>query len=155
MGLMILPVALQILSRHTGVIPRYIWTEEAARFCFVWIVMIGSMIAVRDGTHFDVDLLPDPVTPRRKAISRLIVHFCMALLALIFVRYGFVFAKSGYIQTSEMSGINMLSIYISFPLAGLTWLLFLGEKIMMELEVVSGEGAAPDSTKSAERGEET
>ena len=42
MALMIVPVALQILSRHTGIIPRYIWTEEAARFCFVWIIMIGA-----------------------------------------------------------------------------------------------------------------
>jgi len=134
---MIFPVALQILSRHTGIIPRYIWTEEAARFCFVWIVMIGSMIAVRDETHFDVDLLPEPMTPRGKGVSRLIVHFGMALLALIFVRYGIVFAKTGYAQTSEMSGINMLWIYISFPLAGLTWLLFLSEKIMKDLDLIS------------------
>ena len=48
MGLLIIPVSLQVLSRYTGIIPRYIWTEEAARFCFVWIIMIGSMIAVRD-----------------------------------------------------------------------------------------------------------
>ncbi|MDG2167327.1 MAG: TRAP transporter small permease subunit, partial [Opitutales bacterium] len=46
MGLIIVPVSLQILSRYTGIIPRYIWTEEVARFCFVWIIMIGAMIAV-------------------------------------------------------------------------------------------------------------
>ena len=45
MALMIVPVLLQIVSRYTGVIPRYIWTEEIARFFFVWIIMIGSMIA--------------------------------------------------------------------------------------------------------------
>ena len=48
MLLMIVPVLLQILSRYSGIIPRYIWTEEIARFCFVWIIMIGSMIAVRE-----------------------------------------------------------------------------------------------------------
>lgn len=57
MFLMIVPVLMQILSRYSGIFPRYIWTEEAARFCFVWIVMIGSMIAVRDDSHFKVDLL--------------------------------------------------------------------------------------------------
>ena len=31
LGLMIIPVSLQIFSRYPGVIPRYIWTEEAAR----------------------------------------------------------------------------------------------------------------------------
>ncbi len=138
MGLMIVPVTLQIVSRHTGIIPRYIWTEEVARFCFIWIIMIGSMIAVRDGTHFDVNLLRPPASPRRKGIRDLIVHLAMALLALFFLRYGVVFAKTGFIQTSEMSGINMLWIYISFPLAGLTWVIFLAEKIMQDWELICG-----------------
>lgn len=142
MGLMIVPVTLQILSRHTGIIPRYIWTEEVARFCFIWIIMIGSMIAVRDGSHFDVDLLPEAKSSRRKGYYGLIVHFGMTLMALFFLRFGIVFAKSGYIQTSEMSGINMLWIYLSFPLAGLSWVLFLAEKIMEDLEMISEAGSA-------------
>ena len=61
---LVIPVGMQILSRYTGLIPRFIWTEEIARFCFVWIILIGAMIAVRDGTHFDVDVLP-PTTNRK------------------------------------------------------------------------------------------
>lgn len=136
MGLIIVPVTLQILSRFVGIIPRFIWTEEVARFCFVWIIMIGSAIAVRDGTHFDVDLLPHPKTKRRQGISSLIVHSGMILMATVFVCYGYDFAKFGFIQTSEMSGINMLSIYISFPLAGLSWILFLSEKIMKDFKQI-------------------
>lgn len=133
---MIVPVLIQILSRYTGIVPRYIWTEEAARFCFVWIIMIGSMIAVRDGTHFDVDVMPKPKTKREEGVSRLIVHIAMMLMAFVFVWYGFAFAKFGYQQKSEMSGINMLSIYISFPLAGMTWVVFLVEKIADDLRLV-------------------
>jgi TRAP-type C4-dicarboxylate transport system permease small subunit len=139
MGLIIIPVALQILSRYTGLIPRYIWTEEVARFCFVWIIMIGSMIAVRDSTHFDVDLLPNPKTKRAEGIRNLIVHFAISIMAFIFIWYGIQFAKLGYIQNSEMSGINMASIYISFPLAGLTWLLFLIEKIRADIQLIQGK----------------
>jgi TRAP-type C4-dicarboxylate transport system permease small subunit len=136
MALMIAPVSLQILSRYTGLVPRYIWTEEVARFCFVWIVMIGSMIAVRDETHFKVDLLPDPETKRQKGISKLIVHMAMLLLACVFAWYGSQFAKSGFIQTSEMSGINMLSIYIAFPLAGVTWAVFLLERMAGDMQLI-------------------
>ena len=139
MSLMIIPVALQVLSRYTGLVPRYIWTEEVARFCFVWTVMIGSMIAVRDGSHFKVDLLPAPRTQRQKAISGLIVHVPMMLLALIFAWYGYDFAAFGSIQESEMSGINMVSIYISFPLAGVTWALFLLERIVADLRLLRSE----------------
>lgn len=140
LGLMILPVLVQIISRYTGIIPRYIWTEEVARFCFVWIIMVGSMIAVRDGSHFDVDLLPRSATPRPEGICRLVVHAGMMLMAVVFAWYGIDFAKHGWVQTSEMSGINMLSIYAAFPLAGLTWALFLVEKIAADIRMIAGHG---------------
>lgn len=138
---LLVPVTLQILSRYTGVIPRYIWTEEIARFCFIWIVMIGAMIAVRDGTHFDVDILPR-LGRKADAILRLFSHLAMLAVALIFVAYGYGFAKFGSIQTSEIAGLPMLTIYIAWPLAGLTWLAFLGEKVLEDLKTIRG-GAPP------------
>ena len=95
---------LQIFSRFTEFIPRYIWTEEVARFCFIWIIMLGSMIAVRDGTHFDLDVLPAPKTAPGKAIARIIVHVAMLLVALIFVVFGLRFALFGLDQESELTG---------------------------------------------------
>ena len=139
MSLMIAPVSLQILSRYTGIVPRYIWTEEVARFCFVWIVMIGSMIAVRDETHFNVDLMPDPETQRQKGVSNLIIHIAMMLMAIVFAWYGTEFAKFGFMQTSETSGINMLSIYISFPVAGVTWAVFLLERMVGDVQLIFGK----------------
>ncbi len=142
MAFIILPVSLQILSRYTGIIPRYIWTEEVARFCFVWIVMIGAMIAVRDNAHFDVDLLPQAKSKRAHGIRNLIVHVAVAIMGGFFTYYGLQFAKLGFIQTSEMTGINMASIYVAFPLAGITWLLFLVEKIAQDLKLIKGEEIA-------------
>ena len=144
MGLIIFPVSLQILSRYTGIIPRYIWTEEVARFCFVWIIMIGAMIAVRDGTHFDVDLLPHPKTNKSKAIRDLVVNAAIAVMGGFFAYYGFKFAQFGFIQNSEMSGINMATIYVAFPLAGFTWLLFLAEKIIKDIRLFK----TPDSEEA-------
>ena len=138
MLLMIVPVLLQILSRYSGIIPRYIWTEEIARFCFVWIIMIGSMIAVREESHFRVDLFPQPETDRQAGFGNLIVHVGMMLVAVVFVVYGYEFAEFGFRQQSEMSGINMLSIYVAFPLAGVTWAVFLLERIVVDVKRISG-----------------
>jgi len=129
MGVLIVPVAMQILSRYTGIIPRYIWTEEIARFCFVWIIMIGSMIAVRDGTHFDVDVLPHSANPKAELVMRLICYGAMLVVAVTFVRYGYDFAVLGSRQISEIASLPMLSIYIAWPLAGAIWLIFLIEKV--------------------------
>jgi len=139
MVLMTVPVLLQVFSRFSGLLPRYIWTEEAARFCFVWIIMIGSIIAVREGTHFHVDVLPRPKTARGQGVAQLVVHLVMAVLAVVFAWYGTDFARLGFQQTSEMSGINLLSIYVSFPVAGVHWLLFLGERMAADLRLIDGE----------------
>src|SRR5438128_300629 len=34
-----------------------IWSEEAARYLFVWVSMIGAALAIREGGHFGLDLL--------------------------------------------------------------------------------------------------
>src|SRR4051794_4625814 len=65
-GVLVLPVTLQIFSRYTAFIPSYIWTEEMARFCLVYSVMLGAMLAVREGTHFTVDVFPR-LSPRGEA----------------------------------------------------------------------------------------
>ena len=57
----------------------------------------------------------DPGRCRSQGILQLVRHIAMLALAGIFLYYGIDFAKFGFAQNSEMSGINMLSIYISFP----------------------------------------
>ena len=89
---------MQVFSRFTGFIPRYLWTEEASRFCFVWVIMIGSIIAVRDKTHFNVDILPHPKSKRVEGIYGLLPHSAMLVMAFVFVRYGFEFARFGAMQ---------------------------------------------------------
>ena len=138
MGLLIVPVTMQIVSRYTGLIPRYIWTEEIARFCFIWIILIGAMIAVRDGSHFAVDLLPDAKTNRGEAVRRLFVDFMVFLVAMIFIVWGWPLVLFGLLQTSEISELPMVTIYIAWPLAGVTWILFLGEKTVENIKVMRG-----------------
>jgi TRAP-type C4-dicarboxylate transport system permease small subunit len=138
MGFLILPVCMQILSRFTEIIPRYIWTEEAARLCFIWIIMLGSMIAVRDGTHFDLEVLPQPKTVRGRALMGMVRHAMMLLVALTFVWFGYEFSLFGYNQESELTGLNMLAIHIAWPLAGVAYTIFLFEKLWKDLQLYRG-----------------
>jgi TRAP-type C4-dicarboxylate transport system permease small subunit len=139
-AVMIIPVTLQIFSRFVDFIPRYIWTEEAARFCLIWLIMLGATIAVRDGTHFEVDVLPVPKSAKGRLVARLIVHGVMLLVALTFVAFGWRFAEFGWQQSSEMTGINMLWIHAAWPLAGIIWVLFLVEHIADDIKVYQRGG---------------
>ncbi|WP_282063554.1 TRAP transporter small permease [Roseobacter litoralis] len=135
MAALIVPVTMQILSRYTGMVPRYIWTEEIARFCFVWIILIGAMIAVRDGTHFDVDVLPHTQNRHIEFASKLFVHLSILVMALSFLWWGRDFFVLGARQQSEISGLPMWMIYVAWPIAGGTWTIFTVERIFDDFQV--------------------
>ncbi|MBE0614247.1 MAG: TRAP transporter small permease [Burkholderiales bacterium] len=135
-AILILPVTMQVLARYSDSVPNYIWTEEMARFCLIWIIMLGASIAVRDGTHFDVDVLPHPKTAVGLALSRMVVHGAVFLVAIIFLAFGWRFAEFGYDQSSELTGINMVTIHIAWPVAGLTWVVFTLEKFYDDFQLM-------------------
>ena len=139
MGLLVIPVVLQIISRYIGIIPRYIWTEEMSRFCFIWVILVGSMIAVRDGTHFTVDLFPKAKTARGEAIGKMFADFWILVTALIFIIWGWPLVKFGLLQTSEMAELPMVFIYSAWPVAGITWILFLIEKFVDNIKLLRSD----------------
>ena len=47
-GILVIPVTLQIVSRYTPFIPSYIWTEEMARFLFIWTIMLVDAVNHRE-----------------------------------------------------------------------------------------------------------
>ncbi len=144
-ALLVVPVTLQMISRFTALIPPWIWTEEMARFLFIWMVMLGAMIGVRDGTHFDVDVWPE-LKPRANAMFRLVSMFFVLIFALVFVWYGIKFVQFGWNQTSELADMPMTYIFIAWPLTGLTWLLFGFECIVRDIRILRwgpGKGDEP------------
>jgi len=134
-AVLIIPVSLQIFSRFTSLIPSYIWTEEMARFFFIWMIMIGAMVGVRENIHFDVDLWP-VLKPRANALLRIVTNLFVLVFALVFAWYGIKFLQFGWNQSSELAELPMGWIFAAWPMAGLTWLVFLGEHFVNDLRIV-------------------
>jgi TRAP-type C4-dicarboxylate transport system permease small subunit len=146
-AILIVPVTIQMVSRFTALIPAWIWTEEMARFFFIWMVMLGAMIGVRDGSHFDVDVWPE-LKPRANAALRLVSMVFVLVFALVFVWYGTKFVQFGWNQTSELADMPMAWLFIAWPLTGVTWLLFGFERFRRDLRVLidgPGPGSAADT----------
>ncbi len=137
-AILVIPVSIQIFSRYTALIPAWIWTEEMARFFFIWMIMIGAMVGIRDGAHFDVDLWP-VLKPRANAMLRIVTNVFVLVFALVFIWYGIKFVQFGWDQTSELAELPMAWIFMGWPMAGLTWVLFLGERFLADLRIIARE----------------
>src|SRR6185295_17276213 len=125
---LLIPVSLQIFSRYTPLVPTYIWTEEMARFLFIWTIMLGAIIGVRESAHFDCDVWPQ-VSRRVDAVGRLLGRLGVLITAFIFIWAGIEFTKFAWHRTSELGDLPLWLIHIAWPIAGVSWTIFLGEQM--------------------------
>jgi len=140
-AILVFPVSLQVFSRYTALIPSYIWTEELSRFLFIWMVMLGAMVGIREGTHFEVDVWPE-LGRRANAALRIVSNLFVLVFALVFLYWGIKFVEFGWYQESELAELPMPFIFVAWPLAGATWILFLGEIFFDNVRILAAEDAA-------------
>ena len=151
-AVLIIPVSLQIFSRYTQLIPAYIWTEEMARFLFIWMVMIGAMVGVREGSHFEVDVWPD-LGVKAAAALQLASGVFVLLFAVVFLWAGWEFTRFAWNRVSELADLPLWMIHIAWPITGLTWLVFQGERTWDAAMVLAGKVAPKAEEKHLEAAE--
>jgi TRAP-type C4-dicarboxylate transport system permease small subunit len=134
-GILVIPVSLQVFSRFTAAIPHYIWTEEMARFLLVWMIMLGAMLGVREGNHFVVDVWPD-LSPRPRAALDLFANLCIGVFACVLLVWGWEFTDFAWYRISELAELPLWLIHIAWPISGAVWLLFIGDRVVANLRTL-------------------
>ncbi len=145
---LIIPVSLQIFSRHTSLIPAYIWTEEMARLMFVWVIMLGAMVGMRERLHFTVDIWP-ALSPRADAWLELVSGVFTLGFALIFIWAGWEFTEFAIYRISELAELPLWVIHVAWPVLGVTWTIFHGEHMVRMARLALGLDEPPPPTTGA------
>lgn len=90
-SLIVFFLSTMVILVFSNVLLRYVlnggitWSEELARFSFVWLVFLGAIKAFKDGAHIIVDLMVAKL-PRVMQI----LSFLMANLLIIIVMFLFL-----------------------------------------------------------------
>jgi TRAP-type C4-dicarboxylate transport system permease small subunit len=103
----------QVFTRYVMEDPL-IWTEEVARYLFVWITLIGGAAAVRTRGHFGLDILRRFAPPLRTPLGALTMLVVFAFLGLLLY--------TGILETWQAAGqmspalqVRMHWAYLSIP----------------------------------------
>jgi TRAP-type C4-dicarboxylate transport system permease small subunit len=137
-------LAVLTVSVFAQVVARYVfnqppaWTEELARFCQVWIILLASSICIRKGSHLAVDYLGPALAPGARKAVALGTGFLIAAYSAVVVIWGVRLMMIGSLQVSPAMQLNMGLVYLVFPVAG--GLMFL-ESVLATLRR-TGEGEA-------------
>lgn len=127
-------VSYQVFSRYADFVPRYIWTEEASRFCFIWVVMLGAAIAVREGAHFTIDVLPQRMPGWLSRSVVILGLLAITVIGVLMVLGGLRFVEIGLDRISTTSGVRLAWVYAAVPVSGLSILVFTLEKLVWTVQ---------------------
>lgn len=120
------------------------YTEELARYLLVWIGLLGAAFVSGRGKHLAIDLLPETLTGRRRAVLGLGIDGCVFVFALLVMVVGggrLVQLTWRFNQLSAALGLPLGVVYLVIPLSGLI-VMFYAALRMKEYRLVLGTGPA-------------
>lgn len=106
----------QVIIRYLTYQPLA-WTEEAARFVFIWLSLLGAALAARRGTHFGVEVLLRALPIRFSSIGSALVSFAEAFAYLAIAWVAVTVVEVANMQRSPTSGIPMSVPYSAVPVS--------------------------------------
>lgn len=110
--LMILTVMLQVIARYALPWSPH-WTEEMARFCFIYMVSLGAGLAVKDRAYINVSIFLDRLTTKSRIWMDTLILFSIFVLMLVMLGFSIPLIKIVSLQDSAAMKVNMAFIYFS------------------------------------------
>lgn len=133
---LLVSVCLAVIDRfllHVG----FFWTEELARFLFIWLGSLTAAIMVYHRGHFAVPYVIDKILKgRSKQLLDLLISLIMIVLMIVLLIYGIKFAEFGRAQVSPALRISMAVVYYSVPVGSVAMIFFWAIQIIAGIKTL-------------------
>lgn len=135
MSIMLITIFCQVITRYWfNYTPE--WSEELARFLFVWVVFLGSALIMGDSGHLAVQFIPDMLKGTKKGkVVAIIINLSSYVFIGILLTKGLEMTATMTFQLSPGMNIPMSYIYSVIPISSILMLLYL---IKSTIEIIYG-----------------
>lgn len=94
------------------------WTEELARYTFIWANMLGAILCTKNKSNATVSVITDNLSIENQLLLRKIVNVLSIIIGLILLSYGSKVAWAVRTQLSPALRISMSFVYGAAPVFG-------------------------------------
>lgn len=108
------------------------WSEELARYTFVWQVLLGAAVAVRKARHMQIDFFLNKFPPRVRKFLDIAMKFVVIYFFIVVAQKGTDLYYLTQRQQSTGLGIPMSWIYLSIPVGSALMILFTLEELALK-----------------------
>ncbi|SBW12970.1 putative N-acetylneuraminate transporter [uncultured Alphaproteobacteria bacterium] len=145
-GVSVVAMLVMLAIIFVQVITRYIfgftfeWSEELARFLFVWAVFLGSALIMGEDGHLAVELLPRLLKGRKPGlVLDVFINACGYVFILLLIVQGWLMTETMTFQEAPGLGIPMSWVYVVMPVSGVLMLLYHLKDTMKIVRKISGK----------------
>jgi TRAP-type transport system small permease protein len=92
------------------------WTEEIARYVFIWLSLLGAALGGWRGSHFAVDVLPRLLPPGGERALRSLLRLVEAAFYGLLAWAGLRIVQVVHLQQSASTDLRMSLPYAAIPL---------------------------------------
>jgi TRAP-type C4-dicarboxylate transport system permease small subunit len=138
LGIMLLVLTAQIFSRYLLNRPL-IWSEEMARYIFVWVAFIGASFGVRHKSHITLDFFVDRMPVGVQRVLGIVLNI-LAICAFAFlIPVGVLFTIDQIEIASSAMQIPMALVVVAVPIGAFLTCIRLAVDTVQRLKMKGGE----------------
>ncbi len=119
----------QVVFRYVLAAPLP-WSEELARYCFVWIVFLGGAIGLARGIHLGLDLFVNMLPRKARRALEALTSLLIAAFAVTVIYASYPVISMNMFQRSPALGAQMSWIYVAIPVSMVLILLICAERLV-------------------------
>ncbi|NUB06896.1 TRAP transporter small permease [Azospirillum sp. Vi22] len=133
-GLVVMTIV-AVIARYVFDAPLH-WGEEMSGLLMIWIIMIGAIVAERDGQHLEIPLFVDLLPTRIRAAVDLAIS-ALSILVLGYAGWlGYLLAQSAQYKLTEILQISWFWIDIAVPVGAAGLVAYLLHRCVIDIMVV-------------------
>ena len=125
---------LQVFCRFVIKVPGS-WSEEGARICFVWRILMGAALGVKEQSHLSLEILTSFVPEKGQRVMRLVIHVVIILVSLVILVSGTSYVLRSMGKTTVTMPIPANCVYVAAPISAVLMMIFSVENILKELKI--------------------
>lgn len=150
-GFSVVAMSVMLVIIFAQVVTRYLfnytpeWSEELARFLFVWVVFLGSALIMGESGHLAVQFLPDKFKGTALGtILDVVINVCGYVFIGLLLTQGWKMTSIMTFQRAPGLDIPMSWVYVIIPVSCVLMLLYLFRETLRIFRNISGRGTGQE-----------
>jgi TRAP-type C4-dicarboxylate transport system permease small subunit len=130
-------VLLQVFMRFVLNSPL-VWSEEFARYSFIWVSLIGWAFAARNGSHIRISIITDKFPKAIQKVLRIFHYLLTVVFSAVFFYYGIIMVRQNLGVSTITLFFTYAVVYFAVPVSTILLVFYTTLRLITDTAEVGG-----------------